>query len=281
MSTPCSLPRPATLRSLLWGVALMLALLLPAASASAWTREAAPVQDPSIFQPEVSMTVLPDGTARYLARGAEVGGDQTNRLVVRPPAGPAAFASPFPALLGQDDGFTGFLALSPADGAGNQLVVREVSPYAVGFLSAASDTGAAAAEPTEQITQIDLAPSGEAAAIVSEGSTAAVSFRPAGPAGRFDALRPLDRAGNMRSYGIGITIDPDGGDLRRLRDAAGIGGPAGVRATRRQLRRAAIGRCRQRRHQHGQVRAEQQRPRDPRLGRRHRRQTPTPRGSGR
>lgn len=206
-----SLPRPSKLRSVLWGVVLALALLVPAASASAWVKEAAPVQDGSIFQPEVSMTVLPDGTARYLAKGADVGGDQTNRLVVRPPAGPAAFASPFPAAIGQDDGFTGFLSLSPADAAGNQLVVRESSPFAVGFLNAASNTGAAIAEPVNQVTAIDLAPSGEAAAIVSTGSEAFLRFRPAGPDGRFDTPRELDRAGNDRSYGVAVTVDPDGG----------------------------------------------------------------------
>ena len=127
MSKLSSLPRPFSLRSVFGVVMLALALLVPA-SASAWTKEAAPVQDGSIFQPEASMTVLPDGTARYLAKGADVGGEQTNRLVVRPPAGPAAFAAPFPALLGQDDGFTGFLYLSPPDASGNQLVGARSEP---------------------------------------------------------------------------------------------------------------------------------------------------------
>jgi hypothetical protein len=207
------LPRPYKPRSAIGGAALLVLalLLLPAASAFGWSKEAAPVQDGSIFQPEASMTVLPDGTARYLARGLAVGGEQTNRLVVRPPAGGVAFAPPFPAALGQDDGLTGFLSLSPADASGNQLVVRETSPFAVGFLSAAGDTGAAVDEPTQQVTQVDLAPSGEAAAIVSENSEASLRFRPAGPAGRFDAPRKLDRAGNMRSYGVAVTVDADGG----------------------------------------------------------------------
>lgn len=211
MPNSSRLPRPDKLRSTIGAVALLvLALLLPA-SASAWVKEAAPVQDGSLFQPDPSVTVLPDGTARYLARGSDIGGEQSNRLVVRPPSGPPAFASPFPAALGQDDGFTGFLSLSAPDGSGNQLVLRKASPFAVGFLSAASDTGAAVAEPTTQVTQVDLAPSGEAAAIVSENSEAFLRFRPAGPDGRFDAPRTLDRAGNMRSYGVGVTVDPDGG----------------------------------------------------------------------
>ena len=89
------------------------------------------------------MTALPDGTARYLAEGTDVGGDRTNRLVVLSPAGPAAFASPFPAALGQADGFTGILYPSPPDASGNQLGVRKTSQFAVGFLAAVSDTGAA------------------------------------------------------------------------------------------------------------------------------------------
>lgn len=211
MPRPSSHPRPVQLRHLLGGVISALALLLPAASASAWVKEAAPVQDGSIFQPQASMTVLPDGTTRYLAKGADVGGDQTNRLVVRPPAGPAAFASPFPAALGQDDGFTGFLFLSPPDGSGNQLVVRETDPFAVGFLSAAGDTAGAPVQLTDQVTQVDMSPNGSAAAIVSDNSQASLRFRLPGAGSSFDAPRTLDRAGNMWSYGFAVTVDPDGG----------------------------------------------------------------------
>lgn len=188
---------------------LALALLLPAASASAWTREAAPVLNPSSIQPESAMTVLPDGSVRYLALGSG-SGPYTNQLVVRPPSGPAAFASPFPAAFGQYSSFS-FLSLSPADASGSQLALRGTSPTGVSYLPPGANPAAAVIEPTEQVTQIDLAPSGEAAAIVSGGSTAFVRFRPAGAAGRFDTPRELDRVSNMRSYGIGITIDPDGG----------------------------------------------------------------------
>lgn len=224
MSKQSRRPRPVQLRNLLGGMALALALLLPAASASAWVKEAAPVQDGSIFQPEASMTVLPDGTARYLARGAAVEGKQTNRLVVRPPAGPSAFAAPFPAAIGQDDGFTGFLFLSPPDGSGNQLVVRKTSPFGVGFLSAAGDTAAVVPQPTHQITQVDVAPNGSAAAIVSNNSEASLRFRLPGAGSSFDAPRTLDRAGNNRSYGVAVTVDPDGGVfvIYRTEEAASL-----------------------------------------------------------
>jgi hypothetical protein len=210
MRTSPSPSRRLVPASVLGTAVLALSLLLPA-SASAWVREAAPTIDSSIIQPDSSMTVLPDGSGRYLMLGA-AGSVRGNRLVVRPPAGPAAFVAPFPAVFGEYSSFD-FLFLSPADAAGNQLAVREASPFGVAFLAPGADPAAATVEPTRQITQIDVAPSGEAAAIMSENSEAYVSFRAAGPAGRFDTPRRLDRAGNMRSYGIGITIDPDGGVL--------------------------------------------------------------------
>lgn len=208
MTKPSSPPRPSKLSLL--GVTLAIALLPLPASASAWTREAAPVLDPITIQPESSMTVLPDGSSRYLILGSAGGGERTNQVVERPSAGPATALSPFPALFGEYSSFD-FLALSPADAAGNQLAYRSPGPFGAAFLAPGADPAAAMIEPTEQITQIDLAPSGEAVAIVSEGSTAAVSFREAGPGGSFDALRPLDRGTNWFSYGIGITLDPDGG----------------------------------------------------------------------
>ena len=188
----------------------MLALLLPAAGASAWTKEAAPVLTNSIFGPAGTMTVLPDGSLRYLARG-ETSSPQTERLVVRPAAGPAAFASPFPAAFGQGSPLSGFLSLSPADAAGNQLVVRESSPFGVAFLAPGADPAGAVAEPTGQVTAIDLAPNGAAAAIISDNSEAFLSYRAPGPAGRFDTPRELDRGANARSYAVGVTVDPDGG----------------------------------------------------------------------
>jgi hypothetical protein len=207
MSTPRSLPRPSTLRSLLLGVTLLVALLLPA-SASAWVRESVPAVG-GFFQDNSSLSVLPDGSVRYI--GA-VGSSNpyTDRLVVRPPAGPVGFAAPFPTAFGQDSS-SNILFLSPQDGAGNQLVVRESSPYGTAFLAAGGDPAAVAVAPIEQVTQIDLAPSGEAAAIVSGGSEAFLRFRSAGPGGAFDAARELDRAGNDRSFGFAVTVDPDGG----------------------------------------------------------------------
>lgn len=210
MRTPTSSSRRFVPAAALGAAILALSLLIPAAGASAWVRETAPTIEAGIIQPDNGMTVLPDGTGRYLMLGAAAGSVRTNQLVVRPPAGPAAFASPFPSVLGQYTSFD-FLMLSPADAAGNQLVVREADPFGVAFLAPGADPAAATIEPTEHITQIDVAPSGEAAAITSDNSEAYVSFRAAGPAGRFDAPRRLDRAGNMRSYGVGITIDPDGG----------------------------------------------------------------------
>ena len=211
MRTPNSPTRRLVPASALGAAVLVLSLLIPAAGASAWQREAAPTIDASIIQPDSSMTVLPDGSGRYLMMGALAGPSlRTNQLVVRPPGGPAAFAPPFPAAFGQYTSFD-FLSLSPADAAGNQLAIREASPFGVAFLAPGADPAAAVMEPTRQVTQIDVAPSGEAAAIVSGGSEAYVAFRGAGPGGRFDTPRELDRAGNMRSYGIGITLDPDGG----------------------------------------------------------------------
>lgn len=202
---------PSGLKAACAGLLVALALLTPATGASAaWTREAAPQLDPLVIQPGSSLTVLPDGSGRYLALGATAGGTHTNQLVVRPPAGPAAFASPFPAAFGQYSSYD-FVSLSPADAAGDQLAVRGASPFGVAFLAPGANPAAATVEPTRQITQIDLAPSGEAVAIMSDDSKAYVSFRAAGPAGRFDAPRELGRAGNMRSYGVAITLDPDGG----------------------------------------------------------------------
>ncbi len=209
MRTTNSPTRRLAPASALGAAVLALSLLIPA-SASAWVREAAPTLDPLAIQPEGSMTVLPDGTGRYLMLGTPSGSAHPNQLVVRPPAGPAAFAAPFPIGFGQDSTFR-FLSLSPADAAGNQLAVRSVSPFGVAFLAPGADPASAVVELTRQITQIDVAPSGEAAAIMSDNSEAYVSFRAAGPAGRFDAPRRLGSAGNMRSYGIGVTLDPDGG----------------------------------------------------------------------
>lgn len=78
------------------------------------------------------MTVLPDGSVRYLALG-NGSSPYTNQLVVRPPSGPAAFASPFPAAFGQYSSYS-FLSLSPPDAAGNQLALRGGSPFGVSFL---------------------------------------------------------------------------------------------------------------------------------------------------
>ncbi|HMM49961.1 MAG TPA: hypothetical protein PKE32_10175, partial [Miltoncostaeaceae bacterium] len=165
-----------------------------------------------------SMTMLPDGSARYVTLGPKVDSDNTNLLAVRPPAGPGGLAAAFPAQIGQASS-SSILKLSPPDAAGNQLAVRTASPHGVAYLAPGADPAAAVFEPlVNQITQIAIAPSGEAAAIVSgsgapSGPAAAVSFRPAGPSGRFDTPRMLDLAGNGRSYGVGIVIDPDGGVL--------------------------------------------------------------------
>lgn len=196
------------LRSVSLGVIFALAMLLPAASAFGWAREAAPGVG-AVFQSGSSLTVLPDGSARYLAATGK-SPSYANQPVVRPTGGPVAMAAPFPAALGQGSSES-ILRLSPDDAAGNQLVIREASPFGVGFLAAGGDPAAVSAAPTLQVTQIDVALSGEAAAILSGGSEASVAFRPAGPAATFDTPRPLDRAGKMRSYGVGITIDPDGG----------------------------------------------------------------------
>jgi len=207
MLNTSSHPCPVKLRSLLGGVALALALLVPA-SASAWVKETAPAIG-APFQEGASMSVLPDGSVRYIgAVGAS--NPYTNRLVVRPPSGPVAFAPLFPTALGQGSS-TNLLFLSPQDASGNQLVVRENSPYNTAYLAAGGDPGAVTPEPVQQVVAIDLAPSGEAAAIISTGSEAAVRFRPAGPGGAWDTPRPVDSAGNMFSYGYAITVDPDGG----------------------------------------------------------------------
>lgn len=180
-----------------------------APAAWAWEpREESPVLDPSIIQPDAQLRLREDGSAVYLARGI---GSDVNRLVVRPPGGPAGFASSFAGGFGQYAS-TNLLMLSPLDSAGNLVVVRQASPLGVAWLGAAADPAAVTVEPyADRISHLDTAPSGEAAAIVGGGSTASVSFRAAGPGGRFDTPRSLNRAGNMRSYGIGITIDPDGG----------------------------------------------------------------------
>ncbi len=207
-------PRPlATLArrlAVLGGVIAVGAAFAP--SASAWgPREAAPVLDPSIIQPDAQLRLRDDGSAVYLARGVNVASDAQSQLVVRPPAGPAAFASPFAGGFGQYS-TTGLLLMSPLDAFGNLLAIRQASPYDAAFLAPGANPAAIAVEATPaRVSHIDVAPSGEAAAIVGGGSTASVSFRPAGPAGRFDAPRLLDLGGNDRSYGIGITIDPDGG----------------------------------------------------------------------
>jgi hypothetical protein len=202
-----SLPRPVKLRNLLGGMVLALALVVPA-NASAWVKEPVPAVG-AFFQEGSSLSVLPDGSVRYIgAIGSS--NPYTNRLIVRPPAGPVAFAPPFPTVFGQDDS-DDILFLSPQDAAGNQLVVREESPYGTAFLAPGADPGAVAVSPIQQVIAIDLAPSGEAAAIVSGGSEAFLTFREAGPGGTFDTPRPLDLVGNDRSYGLGVTVDPDGG----------------------------------------------------------------------
>lgn len=191
-------------------VAALAALAFASVAAAAWTREAAPGLG-AVFQSNSSMSVLPDGSVRYIAATGK-SPSYTNQLVVRPPAGSVAFAAPFPAAFGQNTS-DNILSLSPPDASGNQLVIRGASPFGVAFLAPGGDPAGVAPAATTQITAIDLAPSGEAAAIVSDNSEASVAFRPAGAAAVFDTPRTLDRAGKMRSYGIGITIDPDGGVL--------------------------------------------------------------------
>lgn len=183
-----------------------------APAASAWgPAEAAPVLDPSISQPAAEMRLREDDSAVYLARGLDVGSDDLTRLVVRPAGGPASFADPFPSGFGQYV-TTSLLMLSPLDAAGNLIAVRQASPLGVARLTPGANPAGVTVEPyADRISHIDVAPSGEAAAIVGGGSTASASFRAAGADGRFDAPRSLDRAGNQRSYGIGITVDPDGG----------------------------------------------------------------------
>ncbi len=201
------------------------ALAAVAPAASAWgPREEAPVLDPSIIQPSSQMRLRADGTALYLARGLDVGSNDSTRLVVRPPAGPAAFASPFPSGFG-DYVTTSLLLLSPLDASGNLLAIRQASPYNAARLTPGADPAGLAIESTpDRISHVDVAPSGEAAAIVGGGSTVSLSFRPAGPDGRFDPPRTLDRLGQMRSYGIGVTVDPDGGVfvVYRTEQAGGI-----------------------------------------------------------
>ncbi len=220
MPKPSSPPRPYKLRSVLGVTLLALALLVPA-SASAWVREAAPGIG-AFFQGNSSMSVLPDGSLRYIAATGK-SPSYGNQLVVRPPSGPAVLAAPFPAAFGQYSS-DNFLSLSAPDASGGQLVVREASPFGVALLGPGADPAGVTVEPTKHVTAIDLAPSGEAAAILSENSEAFVSFRAAGPAGRFDAPRKLDRMGAMRSYAIGITVDPDGGVfvIYRTEQSAGV-----------------------------------------------------------
>lgn len=205
-------PSAAIARTRPFFVALLLAVTATFAfvsvAAAAWTREAAPGIG-AFFQSNSSMSVLPDGSVRYIAASGS-GSLYTNQVVVRPPAGPATLATPFPSSFGQassDD----ILALSPQDASGNQLVVRGRPPYGVSFLAPAGNPAAAVVEETNRVTAVDLAPSGEGAAIVSSGSEAWVRWRPAGPGAVFDAPRLLDRAGNQRSYGVAVTVDPDGG----------------------------------------------------------------------
>jgi hypothetical protein len=183
-----------------------------APAASAWSpAEAAPELNPGNIQPDSSMRLREDDSAVYLARGLDVGSDDLTQLVVRPPAGPAAFASPFGGGFGQYT-TTGLLLMSPLDAFGNLLAIRQGPPYNAAFLAPGANPAGIAVETTPaRVSHVDVAPSGEAAAIVGGGSTASVSFRAAGPDGRFDTPRSLDRAGNQRSYGLGITVDPDGG----------------------------------------------------------------------
>ncbi len=201
------------------------ALAAVAPAALAWgPPEPAPVLDPSIIQPSSQMRLRADGTALYLARGLDVGSNDSTRVVVRPPGGPAAFASPFPSGFG-DYVTTGLLLVSPLDAGGNLLAIRQASAYNAVRLTPGADPAGLTVETTpERVSHVDVAPSGEAAAIVGGGSTASLSFRPAGPDGRFDTPRTLDRLGQMRSYGIGVTVDPDGGIfvVYRTEQAGGI-----------------------------------------------------------
>jgi hypothetical protein len=188
------------------------ALAAVAPAASAWgPREVAPELNQTIIQPTSQMRLRADGTALYLARGLDVGPNDSSQLVVRPPSGPAAFASPFPSGFG-DYVTTSLLLVSQLDAGGNLLAIRQASPYNAVRLTPGADPAGLTIESTpDRISHVDVAPSGEAAAIVGGGSTVGLSFRPAGPDGRFDTPRTLDRLGQMRSYGIGVTLDPDGG----------------------------------------------------------------------
>lgn len=223
-------PRRPSLRSaarcasvLVGGLLAAGAALAPAAAA--WgPSEPAPVLDANGFQPRSQLTLRADGSAVYLARGLDVGSDDRTQLVVRPAGGPATFASPFASAFG-DGTTTNLLLLSPLDAGGNLLAVRQASPFGAVLLAPGADPAGVAVEAVpDRISQLDTASSGEAVAIVGGGSTASVSFRAAGPAGRFDAPRSLDRLGQQRSYGLGITLDPDGGVLvvYRTEQAAGI-----------------------------------------------------------
>ena len=163
-----------------------------APAAWAWDPPAAaPVLDPSIIQPDSQMRLRDDGSAVYLARGIDVGSDDLSQLVARPAGGPAAFANPFPSGFGQYV-TTNLLMLSQLDAAGNLIAVRQASPLGVARLTPGANPAGVTIEPyADRISHIDIAPSGEAAAIVGGGSTASVSFRAAGADGRFDAPRSL------------------------------------------------------------------------------------------
>jgi hypothetical protein len=209
-----------------YAVAVALAVVAALApSAAAWgPREEAPTLNTSIIQPDSSMVLRDDGSAAYLARGLDVGSDDATQLVVRSPGGPAAFASPFPSGFGQYS-TTSNLFLTAPDAAGNLLVVRQPNPGGVALLTPGADPAGVTVVPqADRISHVDLAPSGEAAAIVGGGSTAGVSFRATGPNASFDARRELDRLGQMRSYGLGVTLDADGGVfvVYRTEQAAGI-----------------------------------------------------------
>ena len=202
-------------RCLALGIVFLVAGLCFAETGSAsWVREKAPVDPANVSSTFIrdSLRLLPDGTAVYLR--TDGGSRAPCRLARRPLGGPAALAPAFPATFAEE-ATTDSLGLSQPDAFGNLLVYRNGNATGTtqgSFLLAPGASPAAAAPtPHGRINVISMSQAGAAAAIVGGGSTANVSFRPAGAASAFDTPRPLDLVGNQRSYGRGITVDPDGG----------------------------------------------------------------------
>lgn len=188
--------------------ALIFGLAVAAKAQAQWSRESLAI-DGSQFSVDHELRLLPDGTAVMFA--STDGSNAPLRLLRRPVGGKATVAPAFPTSIASKSS-SDDLRFSQPDAAGNLLIYRAKSgDHGSALLGPTASPGTLSLAPHNQITALSMSQSGAAAAIMSTGSDAHVSFRPAGTASTFDALRPLDKMGNQRSYSAGITLDPDGG----------------------------------------------------------------------